>query len=189
MFAELISFLFPTALDGTPSIIQTPKTVADCQQNLSRVFAAISKLELSHGQTLKRLLTDKTIQSILRGERAVLNQFIVALYHVSKPITDIRPLAQPVEIKTMPRSNSSLAMPQIKLLNYTPEEVKQLDESTVRWLDQLGILSQLGISNAKSIAELETILRNGVLLCSLVEKVFAVKLLGVFKNPKTESTC
>jgi hypothetical protein len=119
----------------------------------------------------------------------VLNQFIVALYHVSKPITDVRPLAQPVEIRTKPRSNSSLAMPQIKLLNYTPEEVKQLDESTVRWLDQLGILSQLGISNAKSIAELETILRNGVLLCSLVEKVFAMKLLGVFKNPKTESTC
>jgi hypothetical protein len=58
MFAELISFLYPTALDGTHSIIQTPKTVADCQQNLSRVFAAISKLELSHGQTLKRLLTE-----------------------------------------------------------------------------------------------------------------------------------
>ena len=32
-------------------------------------------------------------------------------------------------------------------------------------------------------------LRNGVLLCALVSKVFRTRIKGVFKDPKTETTC
>ena len=65
----------------------------------------------------------------------------------------------------------------------------QLDEASVKWLGSIGLLKQLGIVEAKSICDLESHLRTGVLLCLLVETLFKVKLIGVFRNPKTEATC
>ena len=40
-----------------------------------------------------------------------------------------------------------------------------------------------------SVLDLQDVLRNGVLLCALVSRVFKVRITGVFKSPKTETTC
>jgi hypothetical protein len=87
------------------------------------------------------------------------------------------------------RKSASGTLQTANLLNYTPEEMQQLDRSTTKWLNQLGLLKALGVHEATTIADIEAQLRNGTLLCVLVEKLFVAKLVGVFKEPKTESTC
>jgi hypothetical protein len=75
------------------------------------------------------------------------------------------------------------------LLSYTPDELRQLDKATVKWLGQIGVLAQVSMPDAQVITDIEKLIRNGVLLCSLVETLFTKqKLSGVFKDPKTEAT-
>jgi hypothetical protein len=40
-----------------------------------------------------------------------------------------------------------------------------------------------------SLIELQTDITNGSLLCDVVSTIFNAKIPGVFKDPKTESTC
>lgn len=75
------------------------------------------------------------------------------------------------------------------MLNYTAEETKLLDQATVLWLAETGVLNSLGVAEARGIQDIENLLRNGVLLCTLVERLFKHKLTGVFKEPRTEVTC
>jgi hypothetical protein len=79
-----------------------------------------------------------------------------------------------VEILKIKKSSSTVALGQV--LNYSPDEIIQLDKATVRWLGQIGVLAQLGISNAAVISDIEKVMRNGVLLCLLVETLFQQKL-------------
>jgi len=74
-------------------------------------------------------------------------------------------------------------------LPYTPDEFRQLDLSIVEWLSQLGVLSSLGIREADSICDLSKEIRNGVLLSALVSLMFNTRIVGIFKDPKTEVTC
>ena len=48
---------------------------------------------------------------------------------------------------------------------------------------------KLDITQVQAILDLQTVIRNGVLLCALISKVFRVKLTGVYKDPKVEASC
>ena len=93
----------------------------------------------------------------------------------------------------MNKSNSSnnLGSNVVPTIPYLPEEITQLDQSIVQWLKDIRILQSLDINHnqVESLLDLQTSLRNGVLLCTLVSKVFRTKITGIFKDPKTESTC
>lgn len=66
-------------------------------------------------------------------------------------------------------------------LPYSHADIKKLEASLVNWLESLNVTE-------KPFVQLSTILdeiRSGVLLCSLVSKVTGVRILGVFKHPRT----
>lgn len=58
------------------------------------------------------------------------------------------------------------------VLNYSSDEIRQLDKATVKWLKQVGVLTQLGIPDAIVLTDIEKAIRNGVLLCLLIETLF-----------------
>ena len=92
----------------------------------------------------------------------------------------------------MMKSHSASALGSaIPTLPYLPSELTQLDQSIVQWLKDISILKMLNINHdqVESLLDLQTTLRNGVLLCTLVSKVFRTKITGIFKDPKTEATC
>lgn len=76
-------------------------------------------------------------------------------------------------------------------LPYTPDELTLLDLSIVQWLKEIGQLKALSIDFEKvdSVLDLQGVIKNGVLLCALVSRVFQTRITGVFKDPKTETTC
>ena len=56
----------------------------------------------------------------------------------------------------------------------------------------MGIFHRLKKQNAENIdsmIEIQQDISNGNILCELVSIIFNVKLPGVFKDPKTETTC
>ena len=61
----------------------------------------------------------------------------------------------------------------------------------MHWLKEIGQLKALSIDFDKvdSILDLQRVISNGVLLCALVSRVFKTRITGVFKDPKTETTC
>lgn len=165
-----------------------------------------------------RMLSRQTIQAMMQGDKSVLYAFLFNLYKAfyceetdrhsdkGRPKVTITnsmnsshrssiaiPLEAPVEIRGLSKSNSSASLGQATVLTlpYLPDELTQLDKSTVQWLKDIRILKQLSIAHedVESLFDLEASLRNGILLCTLVSKVFRAKITGIFKDPKTESTC
>jgi hypothetical protein len=73
-------------------------------------------------------------------------------------------------------------------LPYSPDEMRQLDVSLVKWLRSLGLFRKLGLREETfprgmidSINDIERELTQGVLICDLVGLVFNVKINGVFR--------
>ena len=121
--------------------------------------------KLTTAVKLRRLLNDSTIKRILQGDKAAQNQFLVAIYnaiYLPQEKGTIQQL-EGVEIVQIKKSSSTLSIG--PALNYSPDEIRQLDKATVKWLKQIGVLSQVGIPDAIVINEIEKIVRNGVLLC------------------------
>jgi hypothetical protein len=54
----------------------------------------------------------------------------------------------------------------------------------------MGIISKLGkdINSCNNLIELQKDISNGNLLCEIVSTIFNVKIPGVFKDPKTDSS-
>ena len=121
--------------------------------------------KLTTAVKLRRLLNDSTIKRILQGDKAAQNQFLVAIYnaiYLPQEKGTIQQL-EGVEIVQIKKSSSSFSIG--PALNYSPDEIRQLDKATVKWLKQIGVLSQVGIPDAIVINEIEKVVRNGVLLC------------------------
>jgi hypothetical protein len=68
--------------------------------------------------------------------------------------------------------------------------MKLLETSIMNWIKSLGVLSKYGSSynDAQILIEIQREISNGSLLCELVSTIFNVKITGMFKDPKTEST-
>lgn len=66
-----------------------------------------------------------------------------------------------------------------------------LETSIMNWIKSMGVLHKLGKANAneiESLIELQPEVCKGILLCEIVMTIFNVKLTGIFKDPRTEST-
>ena len=74
---------------------------------------------------------------------------------------------------------------------YSPSELKLLETSLLNWLKSMGVLSKFygnKAQNINSLIEVQKELTNGTLLAEIISVLFNVKIHGIFKDPKTEST-
>lgn len=76
---------------------------------------------------------------------------------------------------------------------YTSAELKLLETSVLNWLKSLGILQKLmnvsSVSDIQNMIDIQRYASNGTLLCEVVSTIFNIKIPGVFRDPKTETTC
>ncbi|EFC50342.1 calponin homology domain-containing protein [Naegleria gruberi] len=70
---------------------------------------------------------------------------------------------------------------------YTAEKMKDLEQSTLFWLRSLGMLP-IHKPIPVTLEEIEEEIRNGTLLCNLVEFIIGEPILGVNRNPKIETS-
>ena len=65
-----------------------------------------------------------------------------------------------------------------------------LETSLINWIKSMGVFSKLGKDsiNYESLIELQKEISNGNLLCEIVCLIFNTKIMGVFKDPKTDNT-
>jgi hypothetical protein len=75
-------------------------------------------------------------------------------------------------------------------LPYSSDELKLLEVSLLNWLSKLGLFAKLygPLPTPTSFLQLQQDLSNGIVLSELVSVVFNVKIPGIFKNPKSETT-
>jgi len=75
-------------------------------------------------------------------------------------------------------------------LPYSLAELKLLETSLLNWVKSLGVLGKFGpsYSDVSSMIEIQKELSNGSLLAEVVGTLFNVKIVGIFKDPKTETT-
>lgn len=67
-----------------------------------------------------------------------------------------------------------------------------LETSLMNWIKSMGVLHKLGKPNAhmiETLIELQSEICNGSLLCEIVMTIFNIKIIGIFRDPRTESTC
>lgn len=71
-------------------------------------------------------------------------------------------------------------------LPYSLEELRKLELSIIKWLQNIGLESVLK-KKPISILDIEPEIRNGTLLCELAEKLGGKHITGIFKDPKTDT--
>lgn len=76
------------------------------------------------------------------------------------------------------------------MLPYSQGEIKLLETSILNWIKSMGVLGKFGsqYNDVQALLEIQKELSNGSLLCEIVQTIFNVKINGIFKDPKTEST-
>lgn len=88
-------------------------------------------------------------------------------------------------------TNAGAASRQNLNLPYAPAEIKLLETSLLNWLKSMGVLIKFKDNHhleVQTLLELQKDFANGSLLCELVQTMFNLKIPGIFKDPKTEST-
>jgi len=165
-------------------VFHKPSTISECRDNLLKVASVIKQ---RRADLPGKYLSEKAIESILKGEKQAV---YALLYHLKACYPEGNGENQPPRshyqsvIDTID-TDSCLALP------YTPQEIRMLDQSILNWLRQLGVLSKCSKipCSVHSLIELQRDICNGTILCELVQVVFNLKIHGVFKDPKTDTTC
>ena len=73
-------------------------------------------------------------------------------------------------------------------LPYSFDEIERLEQSLLNWLLAMKVLQKTDYV-PRYLSDIDHLVKNGTLLCELVQKMLRVKLHAVVWDPKTESTC
>jgi len=97
--------------------------------------------------------------------------------------------------------NAPIPRTESQLLPYSPSSRRQLDLSILNWLDECGLLREIGgdLCRPSTLLSLESYLRDGTLLCLLVERRFLSGTLSLssrvhsqwhwHRHPTTRNQC
>lgn len=72
-------------------------------------------------------------------------------------------------------------------LPYSNSQLRKLELSLINWIYSLGLFRNLPHPPVM-ILDFEAFIKNGTLICDLVQIICRTKINGVFRNPKTDST-
>ncbi|CDW89619.1 UNKNOWN [Stylonychia lemnae] len=185
LLGELFSYLEKITLY---KIIQYPSTISECKENLLKVISIIKQRRRDFPS---RLLSEKAVENILKRDKQTIYSI---LYYLKLSYPDVQPIENEALLNTTSaaancsvmsnQSQQNLALP------YTTGEIKLLETSILNWIKSMGVLSKFGqhYNEVQSLLEIQKEISNGSLLCEIVTTIFNVKIMGIFKDPKTEAT-
>ena len=153
-----------------------PKTIEECRLNVSKAFQIMKRKHVP----IPSFINGRE-ESVLRGDRHVTLTLLYTLMKLHKNRTET-PGIPTLEGET-PKYEASGYIPP-----YSELEMEELEKSLINWISNLGLLHGISYQPA-SIRELMSQIKNGVLLCDLVNVVVNEKMGSIHRRPSTELQC
>eukprot|EP00347_Sterkiella_histriomuscorum_P018003 403347156 len=188
LLGELFSYLEKITLY---KIIQYPTTILECKENVGKVLSLIRQRRRDFPS---RLLSEQSLESILKRDKQTIYSI---LYYLKFSYPDAIPIENENQLNiTNAAANCSTMSGAVNShtqnlqLPYSQGEIRLLETSILNWIKSMGVLSKFGTqyNGVESLLEIQKEISNGSLLCEIVQTVFNLKITGIFKDPKTESS-
>jgi hypothetical protein len=165
MLCEVLCFLETIQLFD---LCYKPKTMKEWRDNVDKAISIWHQVDRIRENMPPSLLANREL--ILKGDHPT---FWGILNWLRKLYPDVWPRENMAYLKdTLP---------------YTPKELIALEASLLRWIHGWGVLRGYK-TPPSSILEIQEELKNGVIICKLVQFIFNLNIPWVFKDPRTEST-
>ena len=155
-------------------IYQVPKTIEECRFNINKGLLILK--QKSNQIPLCFLMNP---DGIIQGDRNVIWGILYALMKSHEP---------KLSLTENDNKNEYSYDYSGFLLPYSEKDLKLLEDSLIKWLGSLGLYSELS-NHPESFEELQSILRNGVLLGDLVSMITRSPTLTLYRKPVNEIHC
>ena len=165
LLCELVETLDNTILEHK---ISNPQVITDVRINFQSAFRALE--ESKPGGVPDCYVAH--LESMIKGDRK-------AVWGLLDEIRRLYPSTQMKNQHFFHLENTGLP--------YSIPSIRKLEISIISFLYKLGFLRDVAFPH--TIMDFETHLTTGVLLAEVVQAVCGVRITGIFKTPKVESTC
>ena len=161
-----------------PAFYPHPETIEQCRK---KIYSALELLRRKKTPIPYRF--SKQEEAILQGDYNVTWGLLYSLMKISREKQHLE-----TTYHSLLRSPSKSISQDFsgKILPYSEEEIRRLEMSILDWVIKLGLFGE-SHEVPLTFEELEVQLRNGALLCELIELVTQTKVVAYSKKPKNEA--